>query len=176
MYILVKKLGNDATVMATCRNPEPLRKLLKKDARRIIRDYYAATDNNLIDEYGAQLRDETLASIDAITTQNHWDDGDEDYLLSYDIVKAPELKVPSKTYVTKYAFGSEVNRKLEDAESGEEFDAILEEYGDTDMLVVRRFNTQAEKDAYTLGLCDNYGNEAFCNINREYPAFAKRLK
>ena len=176
MYILVKKLGDDAIVMATCRKPEPLRKFLKKDARRIIMDYYAATGNNLIDEYGAQLRDETLASIDAITTQNHWDDGDEEYLLSYDIVKAPELKVPSKTYVTKYAFGSEVNRKLEDAVSREEFDAILEEYGDTDMLVVRRFNTQAEKDAYTLGLCDNYGNEAFCNINREYPVFAKRLK
>lgn len=174
MYILVKKLGDDATVIATCRKPEPLRKLLKKDARRIIREYYFNVDED--DDTGAQLRDETLASIDAITTQNHWDDGDEEYLLSYDIVKAPELKVPSKTYVTKYAFGSEVNHKLEDAESGEEFDAILEEYGDTDMLVVRRFNTQAEKDAYTLGLCDNYGNEAFCNINREYPAFAKRLK
>ena len=176
MYILVKRCGDYATVLATCRKPEPLRELLKRDARRIIREYYAETGEDLIDEYGAQLRDEALASIDAITTENHWDDGDEECLLSYDIVKAPELKVPSKPFVTKYAFGSEVNRKLEDAETREEFDAILEEYGDTEQLVVRKFNTQAEKDAYTLGLCDNYGNEAFCNINREYPAFAKQVK
>ena len=174
MYILLKTLGDEPTVMGVCRRPEPLRKLLKTDAKRIIRNYYFDCDKNN-DKDGARLRDEKLASIEAITTENYWDDGDEDYLLSYEIFKAAEQKDRSKTFTTKYAFGSEINDKLEDAETEDDFDTIFEEYKDTDSLIVRKFDTNAEKCAYIQGLRDNYGNETFCPIPDEYPEFNKYL-
>lgn len=171
MYILIKKLGEETSILAASESKELLREKLIKEAKRILSSYL-----NPADETDKKKKEELFHSLNNLTDATNWTDGDPLSPLTFTISRVPVLKKNKQPYVLKMAFGTEVVRAIEDAKSSEEQKEVLEEYQDTDLIVVKKFNTLQEKKAYLWGVNDCYGNEAFMDIDYHYPAFAKKIK
>lgn len=85
MFVLIKTIGDTcATAIAASENKNILRKELRKDAKKILKEYYDDPD----DEYGQSILAEQFESLDALKGDN-WDDGDEECRLSYEIQEVP---------------------------------------------------------------------------------------
>ena len=171
MYILIKQLGEETTILAGSENKKLLREKLIKEAKRILSSYL-----NPADETDRKKKKELFHSLNNLTNATSWTDGDPLSPLTFTISRVPVLKKNKQPRVLKMAFGTEVVRAIEDAESPKEQKAILKEYQNTEQIVVKKFNTLQEKTAYLQGVNDCYGNEAFMDIGYSYPAFAKKIK
>ena len=171
MYILIKQLGEETTILAGSENKKLLREKLIKEAKRILSSYL-----NPADEADKKKKKELFHSLNNLTDATSWTDGDPLSPLTFTISRVPVLKKDKQPYVLKMAFGREVVRAIYDAGSSEEQKAILEEYQDTDQIVVKKFNTLQEKKAYLQGVNDCYGYEAYMDIGYECPDFAKKIK
>lgn len=171
MYILIKKLGEETSILAASENKELLREKLIKEAKRILSSYL-----NPADETDKKKKEELFHSLNNLTDVTSWTDGDPLSPLTFTISQVPVLKKNKRPHVLKMAFGTEVVRAIEDAESPEEQQAVIKEYQNGELIVVKKFNTLQEKKAYLQGINDSYGYEAFMNIGYAYPAFAKKIK
>ena len=171
MYTLIKQLGEDTSILAVSESKELLRKKLAREAKRILSSYL-----NPADEADKKKKKELFHSLNNLGSADSWTDGDTLDPLIFTISRAPVLKKNKQPRVLKMAFGTEVVRAILNAESPEDQKAILEEYQDTDQIVVKKFNTLQEKIAYLQGVKDCYGNEAFMDIGYECPDFAKKIK
>ncbi len=88
MYVLIKQCGDDTSVVAVSESKTLLRQKLVREAKRILRDYL-----NPSDPYDRKKKDELFRSLNNIGDATQWDDGEEGYILSFKIEKAPLLKV-----------------------------------------------------------------------------------
>ena len=171
MYILIKQLCEETSILAVSENKELLREKLIKEAKRILSSYL-----NSADEADKKKKKELFHSLNNLTDATSWTDGDPLSPLTFTISRVPVLKKDKQPHVLKMAFGREVVRAIYDAGSPEEQKAILKEYQDTDQIVVKKFSTLQEKKAYLQGVNDCYGNEAYMDIGYECPDFAKKIK
>lgn len=176
MYALVNICGNDFSIEAVSENKKQLQRKLVKRARAYIRDYFLKDKN---DTYDLEIGRDLSRSLDLAEKSdegvNHWDDGDGSYVMSWDVTEVPFLKGRTKPLTVLMAFGAEPIRALDENDSAREQAEALEEYVDTDMLVKRTFQTAAERRAYLQGVADNYGWDSYVNLEKHYPAVAKRL-
>ena len=171
MYILIKQLGEETSILAVSESKELLREKLIKEAKRILSSYL-----NPADETDRKKKKELFNSLNSLTDATSWTDGDPLSPLTFTISQVPVLKKNKQPHILKMAFGTEVVRAIQNAESPEEQKAILEEYQDSDQIIVKKFNTLQEKKAYLQGINDCYGYGAFMDIGYEYPALAKKIK
>ena len=174
MYILKKTAGGDAEILAVSRNAGTLRDILRKDAAKTIRNYYADSG----DSVAAYRKRQLLDSLAALGDANHWDDGEESYLLEYDIVTAPLVGKPKRRrpLTCVMAFGTETVRAFEDCETATDVRKAIASFENTDALVVRTFRTPAEKHAYGQGMADIDGWNRSCELSYEYPQWRKHFK
>lgn len=168
MYVLLKFVGDDTIVVeAVSKDKSLLVQRMRKKGKRIIEDYYED------DDYGQTIKEELLKSI--ATATDEWSDGDEECPLAFKIVDTDVLKPKTKKkhLYTKFAFGREIQNRLEEVENKDDVLKLVEEYNDTENIVIRQFNTEAERRAYLMGLNDCYGWDRFMDIKMEYPSLAK---
>lgn len=85
-YVLTKTLDGATTIVAVSGSKNILREKLIRDAKRIVRKYYDADD-----EFSRKRKTELFRSLNNICDATHWDDGEENYLLSFDIEEVPLL-------------------------------------------------------------------------------------
>lgn len=88
MYVLIKQCGDDISVVAVSESKNLLRQKLVREAKRILRDYLDPDD-----PYDRKKKDELFRSLNEIGDKTEWDDGEEGYILSFRIEKAPLFKV-----------------------------------------------------------------------------------
>jgi len=173
MYALLKKTGGDASVVAVSKSKDRLRNILKKDAARIIREYFYDCDG---DEATQKRKAFLLQSLRELGDGHHWDDGEESYLLEYDIVKTRLLDKKTKPQKVVMLFGSEAVNEIYDCETPSDVRRVIEEYSGTDALVVRTFGSRAERRAYEQGMTDIDGWNKSCDVGFEFPGWAKLFK
>lgn len=174
MYILKKTAGGDAEILAVSRNAGTLRDILRKDAAKTIRNYYADSSDSM----AAYRKRQLLDSLAALGDASHWDDGEESYLLEYDIVRAPLVRKPKRRrpMTCVMAFGTEAVRAFENCDTASDVRSAIASFGDTDALVVRTFGTPAEKRAYEQGMADIDGWNRSCELSYEYPQWRRHFK
>ena len=95
MYVLIKHIDKDITVLAVSRSKKILRKRIVHHAASIIKDYFADNED---DEFGMQLKSQLLESLKAVPTKklDSWSDGDEECELRFTIESAPLISYYGK--------------------------------------------------------------------------------
>lgn len=71
------------------------------------------------------------------------------------------------------AFGTELVDKIDEGDTNVQ--ELIDEYDNDELLVIRRFRTNAEKQAYFRGVQDNYGYEAYACVNELDPKLARKF-
>lgn len=90
IYILTSSLTGSGTNLITA---SPDREFLRDELKRHVKEYLGSQDNYPDnDPTAVKRRQELLAQLDTAT--DHWDDGEESYLLEYDIVAVSLLTKP----------------------------------------------------------------------------------
>lgn len=164
MYVLINQCGEQFSVEAISPDKKALRRHLVKKARKYVKDYFF---DSSYDDFAIAKGKRLLEGLKNFKA-DYWDDEDDSYLMAWKIENIPCLKTKHKPVTCVMAFGTEVVKGLENAEKRL---AVIKEYKDTDMLIVNRFKTKAEKQAYLRGINHAYGYEAY----QEYPELTKTL-
>jgi hypothetical protein len=176
MYALLKSVGGDKKVLAVSMNPKFLVQALQKDATRVVKEYY--DEDKDMEEHKRFLL-QSLRDLDKIRPNDiHWDDGEESYLLEYDIVKTRLLggRRKRRQITTVMAFGTEAVNDFYNCESASDFKETIEKHRDTESLVVRVFKSAAELRAYNQGMYDIDGWEKSCDVSCEFSHWRRFLK
>lgn len=125
MYVLIKQVGEETSVVAVSESVNLLRQKLVNEAKRILSDYLDAND-----PYDKKRKKELFASLNNIADARHWCDGDELDPLSFSIEKVPLLKVEApKTKIklqcvfghdaTKYSCNYSIDKAVKAVENGD---------------------------------------------------------
>lgn len=164
MYVLIQECGNDFRIESASESKPALRRRLKDRATEYVKNFFFEDNcDETSKAKGRQFLDE-LKNFSG----DYWDDEDDYYHMSWRIVKVQYIRKPAKkkkTIPVVMAFGEEIVGAIDD---GQDVKEILDEYAGTDSLVVRKFNTEAEKKAYKQGLIDVYGWEMFMELTEKY--------
>jgi len=92
IYILTNTLsGNETNLISASPDKELLRNELKRHVKEYLDDQDFFPDD---DPVAQERKKELLEQLESAT--DHWDDGEEGYLLEYDIEEAPVLIKPTK--------------------------------------------------------------------------------
>ena len=151
MYVLINQCGDDFSVEAVSQDKDLLRKKLVKKAVKYVKDYFL---NSSSDEISIAKGKRLLEELKTFNV-DYWDDEDDSYLMAWKIEKAPCLKKKTKTLTLVMAYGKETVNRIEDnLGDRKEIDSIIEEYKDTDALIIKTFKTAAEKKAKTTSSPD----------------------
>lgn len=172
MYALIKTVGADIEVLAVSADRDLLRKRLVRVATKFIKDYYLSeTNNGHSVDYGRML----LKQLNESDPGDQWNDMQESYLYSLEIVSAPLLSRPRRKRTVKMAYGSEPVRAFDDCSTRAEFLEVAERYKETDQLVVRQFDTAGEERAYFQGINDSSGWEKIADLKAFYPSWSRLI-
>ena len=175
MYALVNNCGNEYRIQAVSEDKTLLREILVKRAKKYVKDYFLGEDGGGADTVSRERGRQMLEHLKYGFNGDYWDDEDDAYLMSWEIVKVPLAGRKHEPVTVKMAFGNGITRALEDVESPEDVRRLLGEYLETDALVIRKFRTKAERKAYLQGIQDCYGWDKFIDICQEYPRIAKQI-
>ena len=164
MYVLINQCGNDFSVESASESKPALRRLLNDKATEYVKDFFF---EDKCDETSKAKGRRFLDELENFSG-DYWDDEDDSYLMSWRIVKVQYICKPAKKkkkITAVMAFGEEIVQAID---NGQDTKDILDEYAGTDSLVVRKFETEAEKKAYEQGLNDMYGWEKFMELTDKY--------